>query len=451
MLVSADMIRTVLTPDLAVDPRDLKAEYSDIHFKDLEPKLAEIQITTVSMHACAQVEHDIFYKMSTEMLPTATINRMLDGVNGLSITTEIMLEELERNMNYSNEGMERNDGQPFENARELQDSLTCAYLNDMNELDWKSTPEWSEPVLFLTAKLWKKNHTRASFRDYIRRQDFFNIPRTSDPLDISVLILETLSIAHAWNKQSHISKCFFSKENLISCSELSQLLHVANSFSLMVGIEESLAVEKFRQRFSDDGVRMLRDINAIFLDLDFINSDKHELVKFADRYLAGGWCEVHDVAVALSRLGFINSWYEEEEINVSQSYRDLSDSKFRNEYGDVQAVIFPRTHSKSFDFELKKEGRLDNQSSVPRVMKSFKSKKWKIYGENDGNFQVATSELVPIITREADYLDSESIHEYLHQVFTGFGPKGKFPYKAFEHPSKAVIKQETAYFRHNRF
>ena len=269
------MIRTVLTPDLAVDLRDLRAEYSDIHFKDLEPKLAEIQITTVSMHAWAQVEHDIFYKMSSEMLPTATINRMLDGVNGLSITTEIMLEELERNMNYSNKRMERNDGQPFENARELQDWLTCAYLNDMNELDRKSTPEWSEPVLFLIAKLWKKNHTRASFRDYIRRQDFFNIPRTSDPLDISVLILETPSIAHAWNKQSHISKCFFSKENLISCSELSQLLHVANSLSLMVGIEESLAVEKFRQRFSDDGVRMLRDINAIFLDLDFINSDKH--------------------------------------------------------------------------------------------------------------------------------------------------------------------------------
>ena len=172
-------------------------------------------------------------------------------------------------------------------------------------------------------------------------------------------------------------------------------------------------------------------------------------MKFADRYLAGGWCEVHDVAVALSRLGFINSWYEEEEINVSQSYRDLSDSKFRNEYGDVQAVIFPRTHSKIFDFELK-EGRLDNQSSVPRVMKSFKSKKWKIYGENDGKFQVATSELVPIINGEADYLDSESIHEYLHQALTGSGPKGNFPYKAFEHHSKAMIRENGVYFWHKQ-
>ncbi|KAL8917299.1 MAG: hypothetical protein Q9208_008020 [Pyrenodesmia sp. 3 TL-2023] len=56
----------------------------------------EIQITTVVMHAWSEVEHDIIYKNPKGLPPDGSLDRMIDAVNGLSITSEILLQQLQR-------------------------------------------------------------------------------------------------------------------------------------------------------------------------------------------------------------------------------------------------------------------------------------------------------------------------------------------------------------------
>ncbi|KAL9033643.1 MAG: hypothetical protein Q9214_007415, partial [Letrouitia sp. 1 TL-2023] len=83
--------------------------------KSLDIKVAQIQITTVVMHAWSQVEHDIIFKNPLNIPTVPTITRMLDGINGLLITSEIMLEELHRTVDRTLQTEEK----PFESAHEL--------------------------------------------------------------------------------------------------------------------------------------------------------------------------------------------------------------------------------------------------------------------------------------------------------------------------------------------
>ncbi|KAL8387845.1 hypothetical protein RB595_009633 [Gaeumannomyces hyphopodioides] len=57
---------------------------------------AEIQVGTVVTQAWAEVQHNIIYKKSADIQATPTMKRMIDAINGLAITTDIMLTELER-------------------------------------------------------------------------------------------------------------------------------------------------------------------------------------------------------------------------------------------------------------------------------------------------------------------------------------------------------------------
>ena len=62
---------------------------------DLWKKRVEIQITTIVMHAWSEVEHDLIYKNPYQLPPDPTIDRMVDAVNGLAITNEILLQQLQ--------------------------------------------------------------------------------------------------------------------------------------------------------------------------------------------------------------------------------------------------------------------------------------------------------------------------------------------------------------------
>ena len=46
--------------------------------------------------ALAEVQHSIIYKSSNDIQATKTMKRIIDAINGLAITTDIMLRELER-------------------------------------------------------------------------------------------------------------------------------------------------------------------------------------------------------------------------------------------------------------------------------------------------------------------------------------------------------------------
>jgi ppGpp synthetase/RelA/SpoT-type nucleotidyltranferase len=60
------------------------------------PLRVEIQVGTVVTQAWAEVQHNIIYKSSNDIQATTTMKRMIDAINGLAITTDIMLTELER-------------------------------------------------------------------------------------------------------------------------------------------------------------------------------------------------------------------------------------------------------------------------------------------------------------------------------------------------------------------
>ena len=55
----------------------------------------EIQVGTVVTQAWAEVQHNIIYKDPDGILTTPNMKRIIDAINGLAITTDIMLKELE--------------------------------------------------------------------------------------------------------------------------------------------------------------------------------------------------------------------------------------------------------------------------------------------------------------------------------------------------------------------
>nr|RBQ91057.1 hypothetical protein FVER53263_00276 [Fusarium verticillioides] len=59
---------------------------------------AELQIGTVVLQAWAEVQHNVIYKKPDNMMPTPTMKRMIDATNGLAMTTEIILSELEQSI-----------------------------------------------------------------------------------------------------------------------------------------------------------------------------------------------------------------------------------------------------------------------------------------------------------------------------------------------------------------
>lgn len=106
-----------------------------------EKKIAEIQILTVVMHAWSQVEHDIIYKNPHRILPNDTMIQMLDGVNGLSINSEIMLDKLRQTLDQAQKKAKLLDDKDFRsnrNRKRFQEILQDEYLEGND--DWEADP-----------------------------------------------------------------------------------------------------------------------------------------------------------------------------------------------------------------------------------------------------------------------------------------------------------------------
>ncbi|KAJ8126274.1 hypothetical protein O1611_g7365 [Lasiodiplodia mahajangana] len=82
-------------PTLSTRFEELKKE---MERRGLGPLTVEIQIGTVVTQAWAEVQHNIVYKNPKKIVATPTMNRMIDCINGLAVTTDIMLAELERDV-----------------------------------------------------------------------------------------------------------------------------------------------------------------------------------------------------------------------------------------------------------------------------------------------------------------------------------------------------------------
>lgn len=107
----------------------LKSETLEDKNKDCANYIIEIQVASILMHAWAEVNHDLAYKPSSGELSKQE-SSILDGLNGLVLTGEVLLEQLQSAF------QERvaHQKQPFANEYELAAFINnrLTYLYDLD-------------------------------------------------------------------------------------------------------------------------------------------------------------------------------------------------------------------------------------------------------------------------------------------------------------------------------
>ena len=111
------------------DPKKSEHDLSTEPTPAVWERTVEIQITTIVMHAWSEVEHDLIYKNPYHLPPDPTIDRMVDAVNGLAITNEILLQQLQETLQKSR----RTEEEVFTNPK----TLTARIFQHYPDLDPK--------------------------------------------------------------------------------------------------------------------------------------------------------------------------------------------------------------------------------------------------------------------------------------------------------------------------
>lgn len=81
------------------------------------PLRVEIQLGTVMTQAWAEVQHDIIYKAPPNIQVTDTMRQMIDATNGMTITADILLGELERSRKQAEDEVETFFNQLWDGCR----------------------------------------------------------------------------------------------------------------------------------------------------------------------------------------------------------------------------------------------------------------------------------------------------------------------------------------------
>jgi ppGpp synthetase/RelA/SpoT-type nucleotidyltranferase len=105
-------------------------------FSSLNP-LIEIQVASVLMHAWAEVDHDLVYKTLTSGSASRQELRLLDAINGLAHTGEILLQELQTatNTRVSYQSTPFLDQYQLRSFLQAQPKLANDPLESMDHLD----------------------------------------------------------------------------------------------------------------------------------------------------------------------------------------------------------------------------------------------------------------------------------------------------------------------------
>ena len=115
------------------DPKKPEHDLSTEPTPAVWERTVEIQITTIVMHAWSEVEHDLIYKNPYQLPSNPTIDRMVDAVNGLAITNEILLQQLQQTFQTSRQTEE----EVFRDRRTLTAWIFQYYLDlDPKDRDW---------------------------------------------------------------------------------------------------------------------------------------------------------------------------------------------------------------------------------------------------------------------------------------------------------------------------
>ncbi|KAF1965069.1 hypothetical protein BU23DRAFT_629243 [Bimuria novae-zelandiae CBS 107.79] len=117
---------------------------------ELKSLRVEIQVGTVVTQAWAEVQHNIIYKRPDDILATPTMRRIIDAVNGLAITTDIMLRELERSLEIAKGEAKERAKRPFKNGEEFSEWFRKTYLDQMDAHErqkWEYPPSWASSLV----------------------------------------------------------------------------------------------------------------------------------------------------------------------------------------------------------------------------------------------------------------------------------------------------------------
>lgn len=328
-------------------------------FEFPERKIAEIQITTVVMHAWSQVEHDVIYKNPLRIPINDSMTRMLDGVNGLSINSEILLEELRQTLIEAQEEAKKKEFEEF-------DSRTFAeFLEEYikNNDDWKADSSWLSVLSWVYGRLSEINPspypefvimtvseiaTPAKLRNFIEEHGILKKnPEMWEKQDLAIALLKALGVQF---REALLGKGTLDEYRRLSFNSTWKFLCVANAFSIMVAIDGQAAISKFKEQYDRDRIEHLRQINAIVLCLPGVpprGETLDPLMDFADDFIEGHSYETQTIAVALATLQCYvvieEEWGVAEQLKP-HSYSDLEGS------GEFQPVFFHTSRSYRYNY-----------------------------------------------------------------------------------------------------
>ncbi|KAF5990286.1 putative ankyrin repeat protein [Fusarium bulbicola] len=156
----------------------------------------EIQIGNLVTRAWAEIQHNIIYKRPEDIASTPTMKRMIDATNGLAITTEIMLKELERSVDLAKQEAKELDWRPFKDGPEFSSWFAEEFKKGMTDDERKKWMEHKASDKFLIGLCASSNRDdvsppcRARFRSIIQRHKL--LKQKGDEKNIAHLILDAV-------------------------------------------------------------------------------------------------------------------------------------------------------------------------------------------------------------------------------------------------------------------
>jgi len=163
--------------DKTEQERRLKEQRNERYRKEWANRV-EIQITTVVMHAWSEVEHDLIYKNPLDLSHDSNIDRILDATNGLSITSEVLLRQLQQTMT----AMEEKEDQRLDTDSEFESALMELYGEVMEvKISGSVVSSKHTPLLKTVVQGWVSSDgsiTRRQLRRFLQtKKDVLSPPR----------------------------------------------------------------------------------------------------------------------------------------------------------------------------------------------------------------------------------------------------------------------------------
>ncbi|KAK3365532.1 hypothetical protein B0T24DRAFT_669777 [Lasiosphaeria ovina] len=263
----------------------------------------EIQITTVVMHAWSEVEHDIIYKNRYGLPKSSRMNRMLDGTNGLAITSEILLQELRE----AHTSLRKQDNVKLTE----KDALTGWLRTNYTDLGpyWKPVPPLAkvlEVVLDSRPNIIGVNlRTGKQLREFISKHKIEKIPQGIEALrhsgDIASEILKALGREKS-SERAVALRAHPPSHDEGQKAALRDMLLASNALCILSRMTYGLS-NPAKYGLDSETIKKFNQIKDILLNPHRGNANHvKSLASFAREFLEAAAQEASALATALARL-----------------------------------------------------------------------------------------------------------------------------------------------------